>query len=43
VATTLNDLGYWVAQAASADEALPLLKGPEQVGLLFSDGSCPAD
>ncbi len=41
VAAVLTDLGCSVARAASADEALPILRGPDRVDLLFSDVVMP--
>jgi PAS domain S-box-containing protein len=41
VAASLRELGYDVAQAANADEALPLLDGGERVDVLISDVVMP--
>jgi CheY-like chemotaxis protein len=40
-AAALEELGYRVGRAASADEALPILAGPARVDLLFSDVVMP--
>jgi CheY-like chemotaxis protein len=41
VAASLRELGYDVARAANADEALPLLDGGERVDVLVSDVVMP--
>ncbi|WP_376095408.1 PAS domain-containing protein [Roseomonas sp. CCTCC AB2023176] len=38
---SLRDLGYRVLEAASAEEALPIIEGPEPIALLFTDVIMP--
>src|SRR5690348_9817091 len=37
----LRQHGYWVIEAASADEALPVLNGPTRIDVVVTDMSMP--